>query len=105
MSGGCPHEGGGPVATARGSFADSLPGTDNSPWGPPVSGVPVIGGLTALLEGQDRGNVSLWRVVEVGGKPKEKGTSLSNQDDGAGRAPRTEGLNPVVLDQVFADMV
>jgi sugar lactone lactonase YvrE len=96
-----------PVATARGSFADSLSGTDNSPWGPPLSGVPVVGGLTALLEGQDQGNVPLWRVVEVGGKTKEKGSAFHSEraDGGAGRAPRTEALDPAVLDQVFADMV
>jgi hypothetical protein len=68
--------------------------------------VPVVGGLTALLEGQDQGNVPLWRVMEVGGKP-EKGSGFLSQraDDSASRAPRAEALDPVALDQVFVDMV
>ena len=72
-----------------------------------MSGVPVVDGLTAFLEAQDQGNVPLWRVVEVGGKLKEKGFAFLSQraNDSASRAPRAEELDPVALDQVFADMV
>jgi hypothetical protein len=95
-----------PVAAARGSFADILPGIDNSPWEPPVSGATAVGSLTALPDGLDQGNIPIWHVLEVGGKSKEKSsTMLSQRPDGTGHRARAEIVDPVTLDHVFGVMV
>jgi hypothetical protein len=95
------------VATRGGSFTHGITAMDIADWRAVVSGVPGVGSLATFSDGLDQRSVAIWRVSDVDGKSKEKGTSLPSQraDDDAGRAPRREALDPVTLDQVFADMV
>jgi hypothetical protein len=94
--------------SARGqSFTHAISAMDTADWRATLSGVPSVGSLTTFPDGLDQRSVPKWRVLDGDGKAKDKGTSFPSQraDDGAGRAPQTEALDPVTLDQVFADLV
>jgi sugar lactone lactonase YvrE len=95
------------IAARGGSFTHGISAMDTADWRTALSGVPGVGSLTTFPDGLDQRNIPIWRELDVDGKPKEKGTSFPIQraDDDAGLAPRTEALDPVILDQVFADMV
>jgi sugar lactone lactonase YvrE len=77
----------------------------NAVSGPVMSGASDVSSLAAFSEGE--ADVPKERLFKVGDQSerKDSGSASEQLEHGSSHAKRAEALDPVMLDQVFADMV